>query len=58
MQTDIIDILRKVKEIMDVLDQRVTKIEETSLNSSHSIRYDISILNSLIGDLEEELRVD
>gem|GEM_PF-5842901 len=56
MQTDIVEILRKVKDIMDALDQRLTTMEEKTLNASNSTRYDISMLNHIINDLEEELR--
>jgi len=56
LQTDIVEILRKVKDIMDALDQRLTTMEEKTLNASNSTRYDISMLNHIINDLEEELR--
>jgi hypothetical protein len=56
LQTDIIDILQKSKEILDVIDQRITVIEEKTTNTSNSVRYDLSLLQELINELAAEIR--
>lgn len=56
LQTDVTSILRKIKDILGDLDQRITNVEEKSLNTANSSRYDISLLQDLINELEDELR--